>query len=215
LYAVNETNGAVLWTASVENGDHSSPALIPRHVFVSYTCPQAYAFRPTTEQLLWHYSGACEGGGGGKTPVVHGGKVFVRGVLFKDTNGLILDAATGDKLGGFDCDRPPAFVRNTGLYLHNGTLRGIDLRNSNVLWSLAGDGSLTSAPLVVNRTIYAGGSSGMLYGLDFQGHLIWSTQVGDPIPAPDEQNAVLTTGLGAGDALLVVPAGSVLTAYGN
>jgi len=55
----------------------------------------------------------------------------------------------------------------------------------------------------------------MLYGLDFQGHQIWSTQVGYPIPVPDEFNAVEATGLGSGDGLLVVPAGSVLTAYGN
>ena len=67
LYAVNENNGVILWTASVANGDHSSPALIPEHVFVSYACPQTYAFGPTTGQLLWNYSGGCEGGGG-KTP---------------------------------------------------------------------------------------------------------------------------------------------------
>ena len=53
----------------------------------------------------------------------------------------------------------------------------------------------------------------MLYGLDLQGHQICSTQVGAPIPVPDEYNAVLRTGLGAGDGLLVVPAGSILVAY--
>jgi hypothetical protein len=33
------------------------------------------------------------------------------------------------------------------------------------------------------------------------------------IQAPDEWNAVLTTGLGAGDGPLIVPAGNVLAAY--
>ena len=32
-----------------------------------------------------------------------------------------------------------------------------------------------------------------------QGHQIWSTQIGVPIPAGDEQNATITTGFGAGD----------------
>jgi outer membrane protein assembly factor BamB len=69
--------------------------------------------------------------------------------------------------------------------------------------------------VIVNQTIYIGSSSGTLYGLNTNGQQIWSTQVGAAIPAPDEQNALLTTGLGAGDGLLVVPAGSILAAYGN
>jgi outer membrane protein assembly factor BamB len=40
VYAVDETNGAVLWTMPVENGDHSSPAVTLESVFVSYACPQ-------------------------------------------------------------------------------------------------------------------------------------------------------------------------------
>ena len=214
LYAVDETNGAVLWTESVENGDHSSPAISRGRVFVSYACPQSYGFQATSGLLLWHYIGPCEGGGG-KTPVVNRGKVYVRDAFFGTTNGLILDASTGAQVGEFSSDRPPAFVKNTGVYLQTGTLRGVDTNSGNVLWSFAGDGGLTSAPVVVNRTIYIGSSSGMLFGLNIQGQQVWSQQVGAPIPAPDEQNATLTTGLGAGDGLLVVPAGSLLAAYGN
>jgi outer membrane protein assembly factor BamB len=207
LYAVDETNGAVLWTASVENGDHSSPALMSGRVFVSYACPQAYAFRAATGQLAWHYSGPCAGGGG-KTPVIHGAKVYVRDAFFADTNGLILDAETGVELGGFDSERPPAFAGNLALYFQSGTLSGVDVRDGHVLWSFTGDGTLTSAPLIVNRTIYIGGGSGLLYGLNFRGRQVWRTQVGAPIPAPDEHNAFLTTGLGAADARGSNPAAS-------
>ena len=84
-----------------------------------------------------------------------------------------------------------------------------------MLWSFAGDGSLTSAPVIVNQTIYIGSDSGTLFGLNTSGQQIWSTQVGAPIPAPDEGNAYLTTGLGAGDGLLIVPAGTILVAYGT
>src|SRR5439155_13139539 len=101
------------------------------------------------------------------------------------------------------------------LYLQTRTLRGVDLPSGQVLWSFAGDGSLTSAPVIVNQTIYVGSNSGTLFGLNTSGQQIWSTQVGAAIPAPDEQNAFLTTGLGAGDGLLIVPAGSVLAAYEN
>jgi outer membrane protein assembly factor BamB len=213
LYAVNETNGTVLWTAFVENGDHSSPAVTSTSVFVSYACPQSYAFAPTTGQAQWHFSGPCEGGGGA-TPVYHNGRLYVRDSFVGPTNGLILDAKTGANTGSFDSDPPPAFVGNIAVYLQSGgTLRGFDLSSGKVLWSFAGDGQLTSAPLIVNQTIYIGSSSGLLYGLDLQGHEIWSTQIGIPIPAGDEQNATITTGFGAGDGLLVVPAGSILTAY--
>ena len=214
VYAVNETNGAVLWMMPVENGDHSSPAVVSGNVFVSYACPQAYAFNAITGQQLWHYSSCCEGGGG-KTPVVHAGQVYVRdSFCTPGFLGLVLDANTGNQTGAFNSDRPPAFVGNLALYLQTRTLRGVDLPSGQVLWSFAGDGSLTSAPVIVNQTIYVGSNSGTLFGLNTSGQQIWSTQVGAAIPAPDEQNAFLTTGLGAGDGLLIVPAGHVLVAYG-
>jgi outer membrane protein assembly factor BamB len=215
LYAVDETNGAVLWTMGVANGDHSSPAVILGSVFVSYACPQAYAFNAVTGQELWYRSSCCSGGGG-KTPVVHAAQVYVRdSYCTPQTNGLVLNANTGTLIRGFNSDRPPAFFGNIALFLQNGTLRGVNAQNGQVLWSFAGDGSLTSAPLVVNQTIYIGSSSGTLYGLNTSGQQIWSTNVGAAIPAPDEQNAVLTTGLGAGDRLLIVPTESTLAAYGN
>ena len=74
---------------------------------------------------------------------------------------------------------------------------------------------MESAPLIVNQTIYIGSISGTLFGLNTSGQQIWSTQVGGLIPAPDEQNADLTTGLGAGDNLLIVPTESTVVADGN
>lgn len=212
LYAVDENNGNVVWTASVENGDNSSPAVIPGRVFVSYACPQSYAFATADGHPVWRYSGSCEGGGGA-TPVVHLGRVYVRDAYFGSTNGLILDAETGANLGGFNSDQPPAFSDNVGVYFQSSTLRGVDISTGQVLWSFAANGDLSSAPLIVNHTIYIGSSSGILYGLDLQGHQIWNTQVGSAIPPPNEGGAALVTGLGAGDGLLVVPTGSTLSAY--
>ena len=63
-------------------------------------------------------------------------------------------------------------------------------------------------------TVYVGSSSGELYGLNVtSGSVVWSTNVGAAISAPDEQNvAQPLTGLGAGRGLLVVPAGDTLVA---
>src|SRR5262249_38701321 len=94
VYGVDETNGQVLWSMPVENGDHSSTAVTGGDVYVSYACPQSYAFNAVTGQQLWHYSSCC-GGGGGKTPVVHAEQVYVRDFFCGITNGLVLDASTG------------------------------------------------------------------------------------------------------------------------
>ena len=215
VYAVSETNGAVLWTMPVENGDSSSPAVILGSVFVSYACPQAYAFNAVSGAERWHRSSCCEGGGG-KTAVVHAAQVYVRDSLCTPgTNGLVLSANTGAIIRGFNSDRLPAFVGNLALFLQDGILRGVSTQNGQVLWSFAGDGGLTSAPLVVNQTIYIGSNSGALYGLNRSGQQIWSTNVGAAIPTPDEHNVSVRTGLGAGDRLLIVPTESTLVAYGN
>src|SRR4029077_5550027 len=137
VYAVDETNGQVLWTMPVENGDSSSPAVVGGNVYVSYACPQAYAFNAANGQQLWHYSSCCAGGGGA-TPVVHGGQVYVRDDFCDQTSGLVLDANTGNPIGGFTSDTPPAFIGNLALYFQSGTLVGVDIPSGQQLWSFAG-----------------------------------------------------------------------------
>ena len=95
-----------------------------------------------------------------------------------------------DQTGEFNSDTPPAFIDNLALYFQSGTLVGVDIPSGQQLWSFAGNGDLTSAPVIVNQTIYIGGSSGTLYGLNTSGQQIWSTQVGAPIPPPDEFKAM-------------------------
>ena len=213
VYAVNEMNGALVWTMDVYGGDHSSPAVAGGKVFISYAGPQADAFNATTGHVLWNY-GPCGEGGGGTTPVVHAGQVYVRdSFCTPEIYGVVLNANTGGYIQGFNSDLPPAFFGNVALFYQRGVL--VAVRNGFILWSFAGDGSLSTAPVVVNDTIYIGSSSGVLYGLDANGQQVWSTQVGAPIPSPDEIDPVITTGLGAGDDLLIVPTASTIVAYGR
>ena len=208
LYAVSETSGAVLWTQSVANGDDSSPALNASSVFVSYACGLTYSFNRTSGAEQWFSNSSCEGGGG-KTAVVSGGKVYARD---PDLGNKLLNARTGALLGTFQAGPAPAFDGSTGLFLYNGTLTASS--GSATLWSFTGDGGLDTAPIAVGDTAYVGSSSGELYGLNVtSGSVVWSTNVGAAISAPDEQNvAQPLTGLGAGRGLLVVPAGDTLVA---
>jgi outer membrane protein assembly factor BamB len=217
VYAVDESTGALLASQPVENGDHSSPALAGGSVFVSYACNQAYGFTQGKLAPLWHYSTSCEGGGG-KTVVAAGGRIYTR-----DFDGnLILDAATGTLLGSFAAGttpRAPAVDQTAMFTLEGGTLVARDLGDGSTRWTFAGDGRLVSAPILLatpaGEYVAEGSGSGTLYLLDARtGTIAWQTDVGSAIPAPDEQNVTQLTGLNAGQGLLVVPAGTTLSAYG-
>ena len=210
VYAVSEKTGSVLWTQPVMNGDNSSPALSRSDVYVSYACGLVYAFDRRTGQQRWFSNGPCEGGGG-KTPVYHSGRVYARDF----TGNKILNAVTGMLAGNFQAGPAPAFDGSTGLFLNAGTLQAI--KGGKTLWSFSGDGGLDTAPIAVGSTVYEGSSSGLLYGLNAStGKIVWSTNVGSGIPGPDEQNVSQPlTGLGAGQGLLVVPAGDQLSAYSS
>lgn len=216
VYAVSAATGAVLWTASVANGDSSSPAVTSDGVYVSYSCPNVYKLNPATGALIWHYAPGCSGGGG-KTPALYNGRLYVR-----DFTDSIFDSQTGTIIGNFNAKNTPAFSGNRGFFLDGphffgspGTLRARDVDTNTVLWSFAGDGSLQSAVLAVNNYVYVGSSTGKLYAVNAAtGQQVWVTTAGSSIPYVDEQNVSQPlTSFAAGEGLLVVPTSTTLVAY--
>jgi outer membrane protein assembly factor BamB len=212
LYAVQGSTGSVLWTAPMANGDHSSPSVNAGGVYVSYPC-NIYSFAPMTGQLLWHNSSGCSGEGG-RTTALHNSKLYVR-----DSSGganVLLDAATGNQLGTFGAVPAPAFDGNIGFFLSGGTLRAINQQTNATVWSFTGDGSLTSAPVVVNGVVYVGSSGGRIFALDAAtGVQTYSATLPAAVLAPDEHNALMLTGLGAGSGKLIVPASNWLVGFGS
>lgn len=216
VYAVNANTGAVLWTAGVANGDHSSPAVTSDGVYVSYSCPNVYKLNPATGALVWHFGSGCSGGGG-RTPTLYNGRLYVR----DNADGTIHDSSTGALLGNFIAKNTPAFSGNRGFFLEGpnffgspGILRARDVATNTVLWSFEGDGFLQSAVLVVNDHVYVGSASGNLYAVDAAtGQQVWVTSAGDGIPFVDEHNLSLVPSFAAGEGLLVVPTNTTLVAY--
>lgn len=216
LYSVNAANGAINWTASVQNGDQSSPsiALDDDGVFVSYPC-QVYRFNARTGAQDWHYDGPCSGGGG-KTTAYRNGLLYVRDNSIGSIGaGTIYNALNGSVVGSFSAGPIPALSATIDAVMTEGTLRGQDAATHETLWSFAGDGQLTSAPIIVNNTVIVGSGSGMVYALNAAtGTTVWSNSAGAGILAPDEQNVSQPlTGLAVGEGYLVVPAGNWLTAW--
>jgi len=220
LFAVRESDGQLLATQPVANGDNSSPALSDDGVFVSYACNQDYGFAQTTLAPLWHYSGPCSGGGG-STPVYAGGRVYTHDFY----GNLVLDALTGSFVrnygptngGGY----PPAVSDSAIFTTFPAQMLTAQTLDGTPLWTFTGDGQLNTAPLVVNngsrQLVIEGSWWGQLYALDAAtGATVWSTDVGEPISGSGEQGASEPlSGMGAGQGLIVVPGANTLSAYGE
>jgi outer membrane protein assembly factor BamB len=209
LYAVDQTNGNIVWTQSVQNGNNSTPAVTADGVYVTYPC-WTYDFRPATGESIWNNNTGCEGGGGA-TPVVANQLVYSPNNV-SGYDGTVYNAETGANAGTYVADTPAAFTATTGYFLQGGTLRGVSVSNSTVEWSFAGDGHLAGAPIAVNQYVFIGSSSGNLYALDgTSGQQVW--QVSLPAPVVASPYTMQFSGLAAGDGLLLVPAGTKVTAY--
>ena len=127
------------------------------------------------------------------------------------SNGISVDATTGTQLGTFLADVVPAIESTAGFFLRSGTLSAKSLSDNSTLWSFQGDGGLVSSPIVVNQAVMIGSSSGQLYGLDATtGAQLWTTNAGGAISGGTNN---VISGLAAGDGLLVVPAGTTVSAY--
>jgi outer membrane protein assembly factor BamB len=219
VYAVRETDGKVLWTASVENGDNSSPVVTPSAIYVSYVCPQTYKFAALTGTQIWHFSGPCEGGGGA-TPVLDNGLLYVRDWSMSfGHNGVILKASNGTMVGTFDADFAPALGNKTAFYVQANLLTAVDVTSGTTLWTAApgNGGSYSTPPILVNGILYVGTSSGYLVGYKWKtGARTVLLNMGYPISAPETGSVgAPESGLGAGQSILVVPASTHLIALSH
>ncbi|MBV9606246.1 MAG: PQQ-like beta-propeller repeat protein [Solirubrobacterales bacterium] len=211
LYANDEATGAMLWSQSVANGDNSSPAVDGSNVYVTYP-DNYYAFNRVTGALSW-LDALGGDGGGGRTPVVADGHVFIRDWT---APARIVSAAGGALEGPLGSTTAPAVANGIVYELDGSMLEAVPEDGLGpIAWTFSGDGQLDSAPLVIGSTVYVGSSSGELYAVDgVTGQQLWSTNVQSPILAPDEQNVSQPlTGMGAGGGSLLVSAGRTLVDY--
>jgi outer membrane protein assembly factor BamB len=201
LYALRESDGALLWSQPVNGGDDSSPAVGGGRVFVSYIGPQTYAFRASSGAPLWHFSGS-QYGGGGANAVLHAGRLYVRDQFEGD---ILFDAASGHVVGGFDAAYPPAFSGGTGLYrTARGSMRAVNLASGAERWSFGADDEIVTPAIAVDGVAYFGGRGGNVYGIDVaSGKVAWRDNLGAPVVGYYEGGG-LNPGLSAGDGLLTV-----------
>lgn len=211
LYAVTAQDGNLKWSTPNAGGDQSSPAVTTSAVYVSYSCNNAFSLSPSTGAINWHHTSTCFGGGG-RTSVFYNGRLYIRDAALEN---LALDSGTGITVADFSAGPSPAFHGSTGFFLNISTLEARDINSGTLKWSFTGDGNLSSAPIVVNGTVYIGSTGGKLYAVDeTTGTNVWTGTVGAAVNSPDEHNGSdPLTGLGAGEGLIVVPASNLVVAY--
>jgi outer membrane protein assembly factor BamB len=210
VYGVSQATGTVIWTASVENGDDSSPAVDPGNVYVTYACNQDYDFNPITGALIWHLDTACEGGGG-DNPVLANGLLLSRDF---DLGDVILSADAGTTEGAFSSGPAPAVDGATAYMVSGGQMTAVKQSGLGTnAWTFAGDSMLDTSPLVVGNLVFEGSSSGNVYAVDAQtGASTWSANSGSSIAGESGFGATIS-GLAAGEGTLIVPTSTSLVAY--
>ncbi len=96
LYAVSETNGALMWSSPVANGNHSSPTVDDSGVYVHFAGDVSYGFGLDRTCRWYTYFGTS--GGGGATAVLNGGHLYLHAGV-GGPGALILSTDTGASTG--------------------------------------------------------------------------------------------------------------------
>ena len=199
----------------MDGNQFSSPAIGDKGVYVVFPCIY-YKLRQSDGVQRWQDGNNC--GGGGSTPVYFDKKVIVREPSGQFPNS-ILDADTGETLGTFPVSASnliPALYSSAGrnfmVYAAGSSLINYDITNPSAIttaWSVSlGGQQLSSAPIVVSGYVVEGTFSGDLYVLSASnGKTVWHTNLGVPVAPTNESDSNPTTGMAAGNGILVVPGG--------
>lgn len=215
IYAVNEQDGTVKWSVPFIGSEHSSPAVTATGIYYTNS-GEAFALAPATGSIIWRTSSSSIGSFG-SVPVFYNGRVYIRN---NSIGTVALDAGTGVPVLETPTGPAPAFHGSNGFFLkvsflNISRLEARDISTGALKWSFTGDGTLGTAPIVVNGAVYIGSTSGKLFAVDENsGTALWSGTVGATVNGPDELGGLNPlTGLGAGEGLIVVPATNLVVAF--
>jgi outer membrane protein assembly factor BamB len=183
--AFNATTGAPIWT-QLDSGTANfcsdraghMPAVANGVVYDSSTDGNAQAFNAATGQPLWTMAT-----GGGTSPIVHNGTVYVTGgndvYALDGTNGAVKWTATVPRAG----ESAPAYAHGV-VYLGpiDGTVYAFNASTGATVWTATiGAGAAVSSPAVVNGMVYVLGF-GELDALNpTTGVPVWSMGLDGPV----------------------------------
>jgi outer membrane protein assembly factor BamB len=188
LYAVNSSNGALVWKTFIGDGGAAWPTVVNGTVYAGSGVDHGYfyALNAATGAIVWKFR---PGGGVFNSAVVANGKVY-----FGANDGLVyaLDAATGELAWTFPTGNLTTLsdptVANGKLYIVGGTVNGdtlyaLDAATGAQVWTFTTINAFT-APVAANGKIFLGENDfpvgAFIYALDpATGANLWTLNLGN------------------------------------
>lgn len=201
LYAVRETDGALLWT--YDSDDSSSPPMTTDAIFLHDNCGQVFRLQSSTGFPVWTVPGMC-GGGGNTSMSILGGNLYVTDVYA--FSNPVLDPSTGTQVGTFDGLPTPVAAGGVGYFFPygQGVLAAIPLGATTPIWSRAS--TALTPPIVVGPNVVTISSTGVSAYATADGGLVSSISMSVSVNTSEP-------GLQEADGVLVAVAGQTLLAY--
>ena len=183
VFALNASNGAVLWSYQTGGEVYSSPALADGVVYFGSWDKCIYALNALTGAMLWSYQ---TGSYVQSSPTVANGIVYVASY---DASVYALDAATGRVLwtyqtGSGAVGSSPA-VWDGLVYIgdNGGRVYALNASTGVMLWRFTAGDTIYSSPAIVDGVVYIGADlsvNGNVYALNAStGAKLWSYQTGN------------------------------------
>jgi len=205
LFAHDETSGALKWSAASAGG---LPAASAEGLFAFDACGNGTAI---------NHDGSSKWKQGSDEPCYPSSTA----VLFEHTlyetlesasNNALVDTRTGNALGTFVSNTPPALGHGIELTSVGNTLQAKPLVSGATAWSFAPEeGDVLAPGFIVSGTVFVGSSIGTLYALDATtGKVAWSENTGTAFATVGQSRL----NIAAAHGVLVITAGEELIAYG-
>jgi len=211
IYQLNEATGVVRWQ-HVLNGGGIGPTMGDNKVFMPIPCA-VVAYVPTSGRQVWNFSTGCDGGGGAIASYYRQ-RLYAPDVdvLSAATAGVILNTATGARVGSFE-GTAPAFYGSTSYTISGTSLVSNDITTGKLRWSYQPkNDTISFPPILINGNAYTISDQGTLsVNAGGNGRLLQSLHIG--LGGATNLPQVPSTGLGVAGNLLLVPSGNILAAF--
>lgn len=196
FYALNATDGSLVWSAPTIGEVTSSAAYHDGKVYVSDNGFRIYAFDANNGNIIWQRGFSLDGNGRFNSPLIGDGKLFISQTT-TSSGGILraLNPSTGElywsRAFPFAANlfSSPSFAEvningvitpivyqchsnNNGGF---GFLDAINANTGNIIWSTQVNCRFSS-PAISNNIVYIGSDGGVLYALDSAtGGIIWTS----------------------------------------
>ncbi len=198
FYALNVTNGAIIWSTlttsnTIRSDFESGPAVVDGVVYVG-SGVDLFAFNATDGSELWNYT---TGASIRSSPAVTNGVVYIGSV---DKNVYALNTTNGQKIWNYTTDdaieSSPA-VDNGILYVGSlvGNFYALNATDGQKIWSYNTGNSIVISPSVANGIVYLGSNDYTLYAMNAtSGGKLWNYTTGGYLSDPAVLDSVVYVG---------------------